>query len=157
MGLPVPKLAQVSLKELMERIVHLETRLKVTIAASADVIVLVDADQLQQALINLVRNAVEAATSADASGNGGPLVEVGWKQVASEAIISIRDNGPGLTNESNLFCPVLHHEAGGTGVGLVLAQQIAEAHRGVVRLMNRVGEQGCVAELRLPRGSKWDE
>jgi signal transduction histidine kinase len=117
----------------------------------------IDADQLQQALINLVRNAVEAAMSPDASGNGLPLVEVGWKNVASEVIIFIRDNGPGLTNESNLFVPFYTTKPGGTGVGLVLAQQIAEAHRGVVRLMNRADQQGCVAELRLPRGSKLDE
>jgi two-component system, NtrC family, nitrogen regulation sensor histidine kinase NtrY len=157
MGLPVPKLAHVSLKELVERVVELETRLKVTIAGSPDVMVQIDADQLQQALINLVRNAVEAATSPDASGNGGPHVEVGWKKVANEAIIFIRDNGPGLTNESNLFVPFYTTKPGGTGVGLVLAQQIAEAHRGVVRLMNRIDGQGCVAELRLPRGWKSDE
>ncbi len=157
MGLPVPRLAQVSLTELMERVVQLETRLGVSVVSSPEIIVHADADQLQQALINLVRNAVEAAMSPDASRNGGPVVEVGWKNVASEAIIFIRDNGPGLTNESNLFVPFYTTKPGGTGVGLVLAQQIAEAHRGVVRLVNRVDEQGCMAELRLPRGSRWEE
>ena len=156
MGLPVPRLAQVSLTELMERVVQLETRLSVSILSAPDVMVQIDADQIQQALINLVRNAVEAAMSPDASGNGHPSVEVGWKNVAGEVIIFIRDNGPGLTNESNLFVPFYTTKPGGTGVGLVLAQQIAEAHRGVVRLTNRVEEQGCVAELRLPRSSKSD-
>jgi two-component system, NtrC family, nitrogen regulation sensor histidine kinase NtrY len=150
MGLPVPKLAPVSVKTLVERVIHLETRLRVTMLESEDLILSGDADQIQQALINLVRNATEAALHPDAPGQELPLVQVGWENAGDEVVISIRDNGPGLSNESNLFVPFYTTKPGGTGIGLVLAQQIAEAHRGSVRLVNRPDAVGCVAELRIP-------
>jgi two-component system nitrogen regulation sensor histidine kinase NtrY len=56
-----------------------------------------------------------------------------------------------LTNASNLFVPFYTTKPSGTGIGLVLAQQIAQAHRGSVQLTNRSdGEIGCRAELKLP-------
>jgi two-component system, NtrC family, nitrogen regulation sensor histidine kinase NtrY len=150
MGLPVPKLAPVSVATLVERVIHLETRLRVTMLESEDLILSGDADQIQQALINLVRNAAEAALHSDAPGQEPPLVQVGWENTGDEVVISIRDNGPGLSNESNLFVPFYTTKPGGTGIGLVLAQQIAQAHRGSVRLVNRPDAVGCVAELRIP-------
>src|SRR5260370_39538800 len=69
MGLPIPKLKPVSLASVLERVVDLETRLHVSLVPSDDVMVRMDADQIQQALINLVRNATEAALSADASAH----------------------------------------------------------------------------------------
>jgi two-component system nitrogen regulation sensor histidine kinase NtrY len=149
MGLPTPKLDHVSLAALIERVVHLEARLAVTVIASADVMVYVDADQIEQALINLVRNAVEAALSPDVAKEIVPRVELQWARAADEVVISIVDSGLGLTNAANLFVPFYTTKPEGTGVGLILAQQIAEAHSGSVRLMNRTDGQGCVAELRL--------
>jgi len=112
---------------------------------------MVDADHIQQALINLVRNAAEAALSPDASGEGAPQVQIGWESVGGEVVIAIFDNGPGLTNAGNLFVPFYTTKPSGTGIGLVLAQQIAQAHRGSVQLANRTdGETGCRAELRIP-------
>ncbi|WP_255550853.1 ATP-binding protein [Granulicella sp. dw_53] len=150
MGLPVPKLAPISLADLMERVIHLETRLRVQMLDSKDQTIYVDADQIQQALINLVRNATEAALHQDAPHQAVPLVQAGWQTVGDEVVISILDNGPGLSNESNLFVPFYTTKPGGTGIGLVLAQQIAEAHRGKVRLINQLERSGCIAELRLP-------
>jgi signal transduction histidine kinase len=79
-------------------------------------------------------------------------VQITWHEDSSEVVISIRDNGPGLSNLSNLFVPFYTTKPGGTGVGLVLTQQIAEAHRGTVKLRNLEEGKGCIAELHLPSG-----
>jgi two-component system nitrogen regulation sensor histidine kinase NtrY len=151
MGLPSPRLEAVSLSKLVARVAQLETRATVLIAAAEDFVLSIDPDQIQQALINLVRNAAEAAMSSDAKNEGTPRVEIGWEGSRTEVAISIIDNGPGLTNASNLFVPFYTTKPSGTGIGLVLAQQIAQAHRGTVELSNRRdGVTGCRAELRLP-------
>ncbi len=151
MGLPAPKLAPVSLAALVERVARLETRITVTVVHADDVTLRVDADHIQQALINLTRNAAEAALSPDATSDGPPSVQIEWERTASEVVIAVIDNGTGLTNASNLFVPFYTTKPSGTGVGLVLAQQIAQAHRGSIQLGNRNdGEIGCRAELKLP-------
>jgi nitrogen fixation/metabolism regulation signal transduction histidine kinase len=149
MGLPTPKLVHHSLAALIERVVHLEARLGVTILPSQDVTVYVDADQIEQALINLIRNAVDAAISPDVISDSQPTVQVKWAHTGDEVVISILDSGLGLTNAANLFVPFYTTKPEGTGIGLILAQQIAEAHSGSVRLSNREDAQGCIAELRL--------
>jgi nitrogen fixation/metabolism regulation signal transduction histidine kinase len=154
MGLPAPKLAPVSLSALVERVTQLETRVSVTVATAIDVTLMADADHIQQALINLTRNAAEAALSPDASGEGTAQVEIAWESLAGEVVIAILDNGPGLSNAANLFVPFYTTKPSGTGIGLVLAQQIAQAHRGSVQLANRTdGQTGCRAELRLPHSA----
>ncbi|HEY8996744.1 MAG TPA: ATP-binding protein [Edaphobacter sp.] len=154
MGLPAPKMAPLELKGMIQRIVKLETRLQVVVTGKEEITIYADADQLQQALINLVRNAAEAALDPEATHVGEARVEVCWAAVDGEAIIQILDNGPGLTNPSNLFVPFYTTKQNGTGIGLVLAQQIAEAHSGVLRLYNRSDAiSGCKAELRLPLAS----
>jgi signal transduction histidine kinase len=150
MGLPVPRLAPVSLAELVDRVARLETRLAVAVTPGASATLIADGDQLQQALINLVRNAVDAAESPDSKGRT-PQVELTWEIANNEAIIAVLDSGPGLSNAANLFVPFYTTKPAGTGIGLVLAQQIAQAHRGSVQLANRTdGMNGCKAELRLP-------
>jgi len=150
MGLPTPRLECTSLAGLIDRVVQLEARLPVLTMPSKDIAVSVDAAQIEQALINLLRNAVEAALSPDAAKDTAPCVRLHWQQTADEVVVSIVDSGPGLTNEANLFVPFYTTKPEGTGIGLVLAQQIAEAHSGSVRLSNRPDAQGCIAELRLP-------
>ncbi|HXC96561.1 MAG TPA: ATP-binding protein [Edaphobacter sp.] len=151
MRLPAPKLREVSLAGLVTRVGELERRLDVGVAGGVDVVLQIDADHIEQALINLVRNAADAALSPDAVEGIGAQVEISWQVVGAEVVIAVVDNGPGLTNAGNLFVPFYTTKPGGTGIGLVLAQQIAQAHRGSVQLTNRVdGHAGCVAELRLP-------
>jgi two-component system nitrogen regulation sensor histidine kinase NtrY len=153
MGLPAPKLGAVLLAALVERVAQLERRVVVTVTGTANVILQVDADHIEQALINLVRNAADAALSPDAVDGGGAHVEISWQIAGAEVVIAILDNGPGLTNAGNLFVPFYTTKPGGTGIGLVLAQQIAQAHRGSVQLANRIdGHAGCKADLRLPLG-----
>ena len=152
MGLPAPKLRSISLASVVKGVAKLETRLPVTIRTSEDVALLADPDQLAQALINLVRNAAEASLSPDARKAAGhaPCVEITWEAGQGEVLINILDNGPGLTNPDNLFVPFYTTKPGGTGIGLVLAQQIAMAHSGSVQLVNRSDGQGCRACMHLP-------
>ncbi len=60
------------------------------------------------------------------------------------------DGGPGLPPSENLFVPFFTTKRGGSGIGLVLARQIVEAHGGSLTLENRDDARGCVARLRLP-------
>jgi nitrogen fixation/metabolism regulation signal transduction histidine kinase len=151
MGLPAPRLERVSLVTLIGRVARLETRVEVTVTGGAELTLSADPDQIQQALINLLRNAAEASLSPDAENAGAARVTIGWEREGDEVAIAIVDNGPGLTNASNLFVPFYTTKPTGTGIGLVLAQQIAQAHRGTVELRNRTdGSTGCKAELRLP-------
>jgi two-component system, NtrC family, nitrogen regulation sensor histidine kinase NtrY len=158
--LPAPMLRRVAVKPLLERVVSLETRLEVVLeigaAQLASVHIAVDPDQMEQLLINLVRNGVEAAFSAgDESITAGlpfdsPQVVIRVEQQGELLSILVEDNGPGITNPSNLFVPFYTTKKSGSGVGLVLARQIAEAHGGTLELHNRVGTHGCQAELRIP-------
>ena len=151
MGLPAPKLSAAPLAALVERVAQLERRVAVTVLRAEDVVLQIDVDQMEQALINLVRNAADAALSPDATGESAPEVAISWQIAGAEVVVAVLDNGPGLSNAGNLFVPFYTTKPGGTGIGLVLAQQIAQAHRGSVRLANRAdGVVGCEAALRLP-------
>ena len=106
---------------------------------------LADGDQLEQLLINLVRNAV------DASLETGGAVRVSWRRILGGRIeLCIEDEGPGLSNTNNLFVPFFTTKPAGSGIGLVLSRQIAEAHGGTLTLENRADGHGCEATLRLP-------
>jgi signal transduction histidine kinase len=112
--------------------------------AGAQLTVQGDPDQLEQVLINLLRNA------ADASLTTGGVVEVGWRRDGAMLEIWIKDEGPGLSSTANLFVPFFTTKPGGSGIGLVLSRQIAEGHGGALTLENRKDGPGCVARLRLP-------
>jgi nitrogen fixation/metabolism regulation signal transduction histidine kinase len=142
--LPRPQLEPMEIRPWVERGVSLETRLKVGVHPGPDLHIQGDPDQLEQVLINLLRNA------ADASLITGGGVEVGWTRNASHVEIAIRDDGPGISNTTNLFVPFFTTKPGGSGIGLVLSRQIAEAHGGSLMLENREDRVGCVARLRLP-------
>jgi signal transduction histidine kinase len=137
--LPSPTLAPVSVETLVRRAAALEQRHKVEIEPGPDVEVEADADQIEQVLINLLKNAVEA----------GPPVRIGWTR-GVQLEISVRDSGPGLSNTANLFVPFFTTKPGGSGIGLVLCRQIAEAHGGNLELRNASDGPGCIAKLSLP-------
>jgi signal transduction histidine kinase len=107
-----------------------------------------DPDQLEQLLINLIRNAVDASLDPTIKHTGN--VEVGWRANARSVEIFIRDEGPGLLNSDNLFVPFFTTKHGGSGIGLILSRQIAEAHGGVLQLTNRRDRSGCEAVIGLP-------
>ncbi len=142
--LPQPQFQAVNLSALVKRVVRLETRLTVNLDGGPDLTISADGDQLEQLLINLIRNAV------DASMETGGGVRVGWKKAFRNVEIKVEDEGPGLSNTSNLFVPFFTTKPGGSGIGLVLCRQIAEAHGGTLTLENRQTGIGCEARLRLP-------
>jgi signal transduction histidine kinase len=142
--LPSPTLRPVLVAPLVRRVVGFETRMPVRDGGGPEISVEADADQLEQLLINLVKNGVDAALE---TGGG---VEVGWRRHESTLEVAVRDEGPGLANTQNLFVPFFTTKPGGTGIGLVLCRQIAEAHGGTLTLENRASGAGCEARLRLP-------
>ena len=142
--LPQPTLAPVKIGELIRRVVGLETRLRPELTPGPEVTLQADSDQLEQLLINILRNA------ADASLETGGGVWVGWSQNHANLVVWIRDEGPGLSNTSNLFVPFFTTKPGGSGIGLVLSRQIAEAHGGSLTLQNAAHGPGCEALLTLP-------
>jgi two-component system, NtrC family, nitrogen regulation sensor histidine kinase NtrY len=142
--LPQPSLAPLDLHVLIRRVIGLETRLSVTLIAGPELTIEADGDQLEQVLINLLRNAVDAALE---TGGG---VSMGWKRGPAELEIWIEDEGHGLANTANLFVPFFTTKPNGSGIGLTLSRQIAEAHGGTLTLENRSEGRGCKARLHLP-------
>jgi len=146
--LPEPEVRPLRVNEWVERTISLETRLAVEVAPGPPMTIQADGDQLDQLLINLVKNAVDAAAET------GGAVRVGWAEVAEQGRGSslelwVEDEGPGISNTGNLFVPFFTTKPDGSGIGLVLSRQIAEAHGGTLSLENRTGG-GCVARVRLP-------
>jgi two-component system nitrogen regulation sensor histidine kinase NtrY len=142
--LPAPKLAPVDVRDWISRVVKLETRVKLRLEEGPEVVISGDADQLEQLLINLVHNA------ADAVLENGKCASVGWARQDSQLHVWVIDDGPGIQNTANVFVPFFTTKPGGTGIGLALSRQIAEAHGGTLTLENRRDARGCEARLRLP-------
>jgi nitrogen fixation/metabolism regulation signal transduction histidine kinase len=142
--LPAPRLAPIHVHQWVTRVAALETRLPVEVVPGPDVTLLADGDQLDQLLINLVRNAVDAALETQ----GGVCVT--WTRDRATFELVVRDEGPGLPTTTNLFVPFFTTKPEGSGIGLVLSQQIAEAHGGSLTLADRVDARGCEARLTLP-------
>ncbi len=156
--MPSPKLQPIDLRPLAERVAILETRLSVRISDDPDVTLMIDPDLTEQMLINLVRNAVDSAleqahstAGANAVSPGAdPEVVIRWHQDDSGVSLKVEDNGIGLLNPSNAFVPFYTTKQGGSGIGLVLSQQIAEAHGGSIELANRKDTHGCIVTVQFP-------
>jgi len=142
--LPTPVLAPIELGVHVRRVAAMETLCPVEVVAGREVTVQADAALLEQALVNLVRNAAEAASTKKGK------VAIDWRADGGDAVITIVDDGPGIESAENLFVPLFSTKPGGSGIGLVLARNILEAHGGEVRLANRVSASGCIARVTLP-------
>jgi nitrogen fixation/metabolism regulation signal transduction histidine kinase len=142
--LPPPQLGDVEVAAWVRRVAELEKRRPVTVAPGPSLSVRADGDQLDQLLINLVRNAVDAASETDGA------VDVGWTQAGDRLVVQVRDEGPGLGSTRNLFVPFFTTKSDGSGIGLVLSRQIAENHGGTLTLENRADRPGCLATVSLP-------
>jgi two-component system, NtrC family, nitrogen regulation sensor histidine kinase NtrY len=149
--LPAPQPQRVDLPALLKRVAGLEQRVPVVVRDGPQVEIQADPVQLEQVVINLLRNAAEASLDA-ADGR----VELAWEAPAGSGQVEvwIDDRGPGLADTANLFVPFFTTKPQGSGIGLVLSRQIAEAHGGSLVLENRRPGPGCRARLRLPRGER---
>jgi nitrogen fixation/metabolism regulation signal transduction histidine kinase len=143
--LPRPQLQPLDVAACLGRAVSFETRLSVEVQPGPDMTVQGDPDQLEQVLINLLRNAADASLAS-----GRNCVWVGWRRDGSMLEIWVKDEGPGLSSTANLFVPFFTTKPGGSGIGLVLSRQIAEGHGGALMLENRTDGPGCIARMRLP-------
>lgn len=142
--LPAPRLQPTRLAPLMRRVTVLDRRVAVTLDEGPEVAIDVDVAQVEQLLINVLRNAVDAALET-----GGRVI-AGWSVGHDQVDVWIDDEGPGIQNTANLFVPFFTTKPGGSGIGLVLSRQIAEAHGGSLTLENRTGARGTRASLRFP-------
>jgi len=145
--LPSPDRRPMDVGQWVRRVAALETRRPVRVVEGRPATIRADADQLDQLLINLVRNAVEASEETDGA------VTVGWDRDGENVAVWVRDEGPGLSTTENLFVPFFTTKPGGSGIGLALSRQIVEAHEGQVMLANRNDGSGCEARVTLRRAS----
>jgi len=142
--LPRPEFQPIQVVPWIAQVIRLEPRLPIIVTPGPDVVILGDRDQLEQLLINLLRNAVDAALQT------GGEVRLGWLSGKGLLQITIEDEGPGIANPSNLFIPFFTTKPQGSGIGLVLSRQIAEAHGGNLSIKNRDNDQGCQAVFEIP-------
>ncbi|HEY0702414.1 MAG TPA: ATP-binding protein [Candidatus Acidoferrales bacterium] len=142
--LPPPVMQPMDVGAWVRRVAALELRMCVQVESGPELKIEADPDQLEQLLINLVHNAVDAALE---TGGG---VRVGWRREGSSLDVWVQDEGPGIPSPANLFVPFFTTKQGGSGIGLVLCRQIAEAHAGSLTLENRDSIKGSEATLRLP-------
>jgi nitrogen fixation/metabolism regulation signal transduction histidine kinase len=143
--LPPPQKQDIDLPKLVQRVVDLEPRLKVQVLPGPQTVIRADAAQVEQVLINLLHNAVDAALEMHGK------VALGWREKGNCVEILVEDEGPGIMNPANLFVPFFTTKPEGSGIGLPLSRQIAEAHDGTLVVMNRDDRQGAQALLRLPK------
>jgi PAS domain S-box-containing protein len=142
--LPTPQRTPLDVAAWVRRVAALETRLPVHVEGGPPIAIRADGDQLDQLLINLVRNAVDASLET----HGG--VKLGWSRRNGMLEVRVEDEGPGIESGANLFVPFFTTKPEGSGIGLILSRQIAEAHGGTITLENRRDAPGCVALVRLP-------
>lgn len=150
--MPAPTKTTVDVGTLAHRAASLERRLQVKVMEGPRVVIEADPDQIEQLLINLIRNAVDA--SLDSSAEHPGTIAIGWRLNAYTVEIFVQDEGPGLLNSDNLFVPFFTTKHGGSGIGLILSRQIAESHGGTLQLSNRKDRTGAEATLSLPLASE---
>jgi two-component system, NtrC family, nitrogen regulation sensor histidine kinase NtrY len=150
-AIPAPVRRDVALNDLLAHVAALETRLAVKVVPGCKVDIYVDPDQLKQALINLVKNAVDAVLIAPADDLGPEAVTLACKIDSQDIEILVQDEGTGLSETENLVVPFCTTKKAGSGIGLLLARQILKGHQGTLVLRNRCDRSGCRAEVKLPR------
>lgn len=104
-----------------------------------------DPAQLQQVLVNLLKNALEASQQQPTA-----LVQIHWQKQGKMLLLTITDQGCGIQNPDNLFVPFYSTKLDGDGISLVLSRQIARNHGVDLQLSNRTLVTGVQSRLLLP-------
>jgi len=153
--LPQPTIQLFDLTELLQGIASLVQQ--VTINISEPLHIKADKGQLEQVLLNLIKNAKEAQLSTD---NSSENIEIQIFTNRQQVIIKVLDQGCGIANSANLFVPFYTTKETGSGIGLALSRQILSNHQGELTLTNRTDatnstkDSGAVAKITLPYLSK---
>jgi nitrogen fixation/metabolism regulation signal transduction histidine kinase len=145
-SLPIPQKVPTSINDLVNKIIPLYAKSNITITDSPDVILLIDPVQIEQVLINIIKNSVESTQSVNSKG----VVNLNWLVQGNTFTLTISDNGGGILNPDNLFVPFYTTKQRGSGIGLVLCRQLLDAHQGQLTLTNRLDIKGCIATISLP-------
>ncbi|WGD29830.1 ATP-binding protein [Ancylobacter sp. WKF20] len=108
--------------------------------------------ELEQVLVNLMRNAIEALAGAPPAHSAAPALSLGVRMEGHEVVITVTDNGPGMSEAqvAGLFTPFRSSKAKGLGLGLVICQDIVARFGGTLTAACRPGE-GCVFTIVLRR------
>jgi nitrogen fixation/metabolism regulation signal transduction histidine kinase len=146
--LPKPNASEVDVETLVRHVAGLETRMAVSVVVGPEVVIRADRDQLQQLLINVVANAVEASLESKPNGDG--QVQIRWQVESEQLQVWIEDDGAGLDEAKDAFVPFYTTKPHGSGIGLTLSRQIAEVHGGSLTLEKHRNKPGCRACLYLP-------
>ena len=131
----------------------------VPIAIDGDVPIEADSTLLQQALVNLIRNAADAVLEVEA---GERSIKLDARQTVTAdgdtaVALAVGDTGPGIPDEvrERMFNPFFTTRAAGTGLGLAIVHRIVDAHGGAVRVVNRPATPkdsgGATIEILLPQ------
>jgi nitrogen fixation/metabolism regulation signal transduction histidine kinase len=143
--LPEPQKILFPITQLVEKVSGIFADDKVKIVGGVpDIHLFGDPVHLEQALINLIKNALEA------NGEAAQAVKFSCRVRSDYCEFEIVDDGAGIGNPSNLFVPFYTTKSEGAGIGLVLVRQIAAKHFGQVTLENRTDGHGAIARLILP-------
>jgi nitrogen fixation/metabolism regulation signal transduction histidine kinase len=148
--IPRPRLQPMRVRSVVERTALLETRVRVHVEPGPDITVSADPDQFEQVLINVVRNAAEAALQTGERPSNEPPISIRWSFKDHNLQVQVIDDGPGLLNPENAFVPFYTTKEKGSGIGLVLCRQVIDAHGGSIQLVNRVDRSGCVVTISIP-------
>lgn len=157
MKVPLPVLQPIKATAVIDKIRILMSALlkeeQVTLNADvhpSDLTILIDEGLFSQALLNLIKNALEALRGSEMG-----LIEIGVRtDTAGKVIWKITDNGPGLPAEhmDDIFVPFFTNKVEGSGIGLSLARQILRLHGGSLTGQNQP-EGGAVFRMIIPHGA----
>jgi len=157
--LPPPNIQPFDLAELLQGITNLVQQ--VTVSLPGSIFINADKTQLEQVLLNLIKNAKEAQSSnkelskkssqsQNLNQNKNKNIEVQVFKTAQQVVIKVLDQGCGIANTANLFVPFYTTKTTGSGIGLALSRQIITNHKGELSLVNRTDRQGAIATISFP-------
>ncbi|HBN13870.1 MAG: hypothetical protein CMQ46_03405 [Gammaproteobacteria bacterium] len=140
--LPEPSRQKHDFRELVVNLADLFSDNHIVVDGQS-ITVSLDVAQIEQVMINLIKNAIEAGSDLEP-------IEINWRRVGNTLAVNVLDSGPGIHNADNLFTPFYTTKPKGSGIGLVFSQQVVEAHGGHLDISNRDDATGCRASFTLP-------